>query len=246
MTFARSKDRAGFTLIELLVVIAIIAIIAAILFPVFAAVREKGRQATVISSFEKIQRGLGEFYQDQHHYPDALYGYTTNGPSFGSRPTNHNAPSGLFPQYISDPSVFVDPNNTEKDDPTDVTTSVMRTTNGALAADATTTRQYYKADSYDISPQMSDAATLSATTYVVRYEKQWVDITTAGQDTKRQLVFPNPPADTFVTCTTYHVPHGVVLALWLNGSARTVDANKYWQETGSVDANFWKITPGGH
>ena len=33
----------AFTLIELLVVIAIIAILAAILFPVFAKVREKGR-----------------------------------------------------------------------------------------------------------------------------------------------------------------------------------------------------------
>ena len=38
--------RKGFTLIELLVVIAIIAILAAILFPVFAQVREKARQTS--------------------------------------------------------------------------------------------------------------------------------------------------------------------------------------------------------
>lgn len=40
----RTSAAAGFTLIELLVVIAIIAILAAILFPVFAKVREKARQ----------------------------------------------------------------------------------------------------------------------------------------------------------------------------------------------------------
>ena len=40
------SQQKGFTLIELLVVIAIIAILAAILFPVFAKVREKARQAS--------------------------------------------------------------------------------------------------------------------------------------------------------------------------------------------------------
>jgi prepilin-type N-terminal cleavage/methylation domain-containing protein/prepilin-type processing-associated H-X9-DG protein len=37
--------RSGFTLVEILVVIAILAVLAAILFPVFARAREKGRQA---------------------------------------------------------------------------------------------------------------------------------------------------------------------------------------------------------
>jgi prepilin-type N-terminal cleavage/methylation domain-containing protein/prepilin-type processing-associated H-X9-DG protein len=44
----------GFTLIELLVVIAIIAILAAILFPVFARAREKGRQTSCLSNVKQI------------------------------------------------------------------------------------------------------------------------------------------------------------------------------------------------
>ena len=46
--------KSGFTLIELLVVIAIIAILAAILFPVFAQAREKGRQASCTSNMKQI------------------------------------------------------------------------------------------------------------------------------------------------------------------------------------------------
>jgi prepilin-type N-terminal cleavage/methylation domain-containing protein/prepilin-type processing-associated H-X9-DG protein len=44
----------GFTLIELLVVIAVIAILAALLFPVFAAAREKARQSVCASNLHQI------------------------------------------------------------------------------------------------------------------------------------------------------------------------------------------------
>lgn len=64
MTPAQSIRRSGFTLIELLVVIAIIAILAAILFPVFAKVREKARQTTCLSNKKQVLMGLLQYVQD--------------------------------------------------------------------------------------------------------------------------------------------------------------------------------------
>jgi len=61
----------GFTLIELLVVIAIIAILAAILFPVFAKVREKARQTTCVSNEKQIGLAMIEYIGDYDDvYPD--------------------------------------------------------------------------------------------------------------------------------------------------------------------------------
>jgi prepilin-type N-terminal cleavage/methylation domain-containing protein len=58
------KNRVGFTLIELLVVIAIIAILAAILFPVFARVREKARTTTCVSNCRQVGTALMMYVQD--------------------------------------------------------------------------------------------------------------------------------------------------------------------------------------
>jgi prepilin-type processing-associated H-X9-DG protein len=51
-------------LIELLVVMAIIAILAAILFPVFAQVREKARAATCVSNQKQIALAISMYAQD--------------------------------------------------------------------------------------------------------------------------------------------------------------------------------------
>jgi len=69
MTIRKSRQY-GFTLIELLVVIAIIAILAAILFPVFAKVREKARQTTCLSNEKEIGLATLEYVQDyEESYP---------------------------------------------------------------------------------------------------------------------------------------------------------------------------------
>lgn len=58
------KCATGFTLIELLVVIAIIAVLAAILFPVFAKAREKGRQTACLSNLKQMGLAFGQYLQD--------------------------------------------------------------------------------------------------------------------------------------------------------------------------------------
>src|SRR5688572_25340306 len=67
-----NSRKIGFTLIELLVVIAIIAILAAILFPVFARVRENARRAACQSNLKQIALGFHQYIQDyDHRFPHA-------------------------------------------------------------------------------------------------------------------------------------------------------------------------------
>ena len=56
--------RRGFTLIEVLIVIAIIAVLAAILFPVFASVRESGRRVTCLSNLRQLGMAMSLYSQD--------------------------------------------------------------------------------------------------------------------------------------------------------------------------------------
>ena len=64
------KSARGFTLIELLVVIAIIAVLAAILFPVFAQVREKARATACLSNSRQIGLAVYTYLEDyDERYP---------------------------------------------------------------------------------------------------------------------------------------------------------------------------------
>jgi len=74
----------GFTLIELLVVIAIIAILAAILFPVFAQVREKARAISCTSNEKQMGLGILQYIQDNDEaFPMNEYASNLNGTADG-------------------------------------------------------------------------------------------------------------------------------------------------------------------
>ncbi|HEY3413724.1 MAG TPA: prepilin-type N-terminal cleavage/methylation domain-containing protein [Armatimonadota bacterium] len=90
--------RRGFTLIELLVVIAIIAILAAILFPVFAKARERGKMAACLSNSKQIGLILRQYADD---YDEGLpfNPYTTSLPH--TRPWVH-----LFMAYAKSADIF--------------------------------------------------------------------------------------------------------------------------------------------
>lgn len=60
----KTKNKCGFTLIELLVVISIIAILAAILFPVFARVRENARSTSCLSNMKQMGLAIEQYKQD--------------------------------------------------------------------------------------------------------------------------------------------------------------------------------------
>ncbi len=75
----RAEARRGFTLIELLVVIAIIAILAAILFPVFAKVRENARRIACASNLKQIGTAETQYAQDaDENYSGPYLNYPTN------------------------------------------------------------------------------------------------------------------------------------------------------------------------
>ncbi len=103
--FARRRAPRGFTLIELLVVIAMIATLAAILFPVFAKAREKGRQTACASNEKQIMLAVLQYVQDN----DETYPHTAQYLNYTTYPTLL-WPQTLYP-YTKSTGVFQCPDD---------------------------------------------------------------------------------------------------------------------------------------
>ena len=70
--FARRTRRHGFTLVEMLIVIAVVGILAAILFPVFARVRENGRKTACMSNMKQLGLAFQQYsFDNGRKYPKA-------------------------------------------------------------------------------------------------------------------------------------------------------------------------------
>jgi prepilin-type N-terminal cleavage/methylation domain-containing protein len=73
----------GFTLVELLTVIAIIALLVAILFPVFAQVKQKARQVSCLSNMRQIGTALLVYTHDfDERFPAECWTSPVNGGDF--------------------------------------------------------------------------------------------------------------------------------------------------------------------
>ncbi len=95
-----TMNRRGFTLIELLVVIAIIAILAAILFPVFAKVREKARAIACLSNEKQMGLAYMQYIQD---YDETYIFGSGSGSGWAGR---------LYP-YVKSTAVYVCPDDNQ-------------------------------------------------------------------------------------------------------------------------------------
>lgn len=119
------REWAGFTLIELLVVIAIIAILAAILFPVFASAKEKGRQMRCLANLKQLGLGFRQYLTDYGRFPGAaplgdLSGGKSNWvlPMAGPPPNRHgikyvDVRRGAIFRYVKNRDVYMCPSDYE-------------------------------------------------------------------------------------------------------------------------------------
>jgi type II secretory pathway pseudopilin PulG len=131
-----------------------------------------------------------------------------------------------------------------------------------------TKRSYFIADAYDSSPVVTGVNKVDPTpgNFLVRYQLAHlatacsspgsslpkgcdpsIDLTDAATAAryKRQLRWQNPPADSVVTVTPYHVQNAdKVLVMFQNGTVKKFRAEDFLGPSGADNTtNFWQVTP---
>jgi hypothetical protein len=214
-----------------------------------------------MSNMHQIQLGLAQFQLDYHRYPDVLFGYADAGGSMDGHASDP-AHLALYPRYVNSWQAFTDPNNPVSD-PTKTTASTVAvyTLDSSSKLSTATQHKFFLADAFDTSPQITGANTVASSVEVPRYQLNWTSLTgttppagVAATDYLRQMRYRTMPADTYVTCTTYHVPNAdKVIVLWESGTAKVMDASKFLAAGPDVNAlsangdvsnaTFWTVRP---
>ncbi len=236
----RPAVRRGFTLIELLTVIAIIAILVALLFPVFGGMAHNARMGQSASNIKSIIQALHMYKDDHGVFPDALYGVSYDGGPLEPR---------LFPNYVKDKSIFVDPflPNELKND-----SSLVQPTNpmtGAAAIDAYgRTLSFPRFDSYDM--QVKPRSKFGS--FYLNYSRKWTVGAAGIADDNRQLVYKNPPDNTVVVVDLLpadadaagNVGKGRMAVVgFLGGQVQQIPAEKVAQWPGPDGLYPWQVAP---
>jgi len=111
------RARQGFTLIELLVVIAIVSILAALLFPVFATVREKARRTKCLSNLRQLGIAVECYTQDNDDMlPNVTGGSQGAGMEggwvyFSTFPGGFDVTRGSIYPYVKNKAVYICPDD---------------------------------------------------------------------------------------------------------------------------------------
>lgn len=177
----RPRRPAAFTLIELLTVIAIIALLAAIIFPVFATVRENARRASCMSNMRQIYQAVRGYQLDNRKYPEFLFSPAVDATGkevapdalasaismqvAGSRQGNQDLMGkSIYPEYARSLDIFHCPNNFQQGGEAATRTGAQAVavverrepsagaTPGAVAP---VKRVFYKFDSYDANARIN-------------------------------------------------------------------------------------------
>ena len=126
-----------------------------------------------------------------------------------------------------------------------------------------TSRSFYKLDAYDSGPKVTAGNQVDTTAFYPRYQlaregtscpigvspaPSYCDptVSTTDPDYKRQLRWQNPPADTIITMTSYHVQNAdKVLLMFQSGAVKKLKAEDFQVKEGITAApqsqpTFWR------